>query len=126
MESIPISALTFTILFLVFAMCFSLILVVIEDNRLDPLDSFLINEVQLHGALTPEVLNKFNTATAVMNLDANNFDFSGSTTTPVERGENAIIKYIYRVQSSQKPLEVGKVPKIETVEKEFHVKRTGR
>lgn len=126
MESVPVSAITLTVLFIVFALCMSLIVVVLEDNKLDPLDSFLVNEVQLAGALTPEVIGKFEVAVAVMNLNPENFNFTGSTTVPVARGENAYITYVYNLQANQKTLEHNDIPTIDTARKEFFVMRTGR
>jgi len=107
-------------------MCMSLVAVVIEDNTLNPLDTFLINEVSIEGALTEQVLTKFNTATQLMSKDPANFDFTGSTTVPVAFGEDAVIKYTYQISTDQKPLESSGVAPVETIEKEFIIKRTGR
>lgn len=126
MDSIASTAITIMVLVIVFALCMSFVLLILEDNKLDPINSFLVNEVQLAGGLTPEVMAKFEQAAAVLHFNPDDFDFSGSTTTPVARGENAYITYTYKVQANQRPLEQYEIPTIQTVKREFFVKRTGR
>lgn len=126
MDTVFNSTITIMIILLIFVMCLSVIMLVLEDNRLDPIDTFLINQVSLAGGLTPEVLTNFEVAVQVMGKKGEDFDFSGSTFEPVEHGQDAVVRYKYTVNTDQRPLEASGIEKIESVNKEFIVKRTGR
>lgn len=126
MGQISNGALAVLVIVITFAMCFGIILVVIEDNRVDPIDTFLINEVSITGGLTNEVLNKFEVAAGILGKDPAAFDFSGSTFDPVEFKGVATIRYSYQISANQSSLQSMGVTPVEKIEKEFTVRRTGR